>query len=420
MKILWFSLSPCGSMRRNNTTKFTQTWMVTLEDELKKNTEIKLSVAYFSNTDDEPFLYDNVMYYPMSVASHSYNDKLRNIWGGTDSQNNLKLKLMKKVLELCKPDLIHIHGTESCFGLISQYVGNIPLVYSLQGVMSSISEKYFAGYEKIEASNTDTFRDYVFAKTAKKMYTKFLKSSGLERDFLKNTNYVIGRTDLDRSISMLLNPKRKYYVVNEIMRKEFMESVWQAPTNRTFKIVSVLSAGIYKGYPTLLKAASLLTHYADFEFEWNVIGCDVNDKWVKAAILKTGVRPEEVHVNLLGKQTAPFIVEKELLSNLYIHTGQTENSPNTVCEAMCLGMPIIATFAGGTSSILEHKHEGYLVQDGDAFALAGAIVEAHKHYNQYINWGKNARQHAITRHNAANVVEELTSAYKAILNDHKL
>lgn len=160
MKILWFSLSPCGSMRRNNTTKFTQTWMVTLEDELKK----------FSNTDDEPFLYDNVMYYPMSVASHSYNDKLRNIWGGTDSQNNLKLKLMKKVLELCKPDLIHIHGTESCFGLISQYVGNIPLVYSLQGVMSSISEKYFAGYEKIEASNTDTFRDYVFAKTAKNVY----------------------------------------------------------------------------------------------------------------------------------------------------------------------------------------------------------------------------------------------------------
>lgn len=58
MKILWFSLSPCGSMRRNNTTKFTQTWMVTLEDELKKNTEIKLSVAYFSNTDEEPFLYD--------------------------------------------------------------------------------------------------------------------------------------------------------------------------------------------------------------------------------------------------------------------------------------------------------------------------------------------------------------------------
>ena len=112
MKILWFSLSPCGSMRRNNTTKFTQTWMVTLEDELKKNTEIKLSVAYFSNTDEEPFLYDNVMYYPMSVASHSYNDKLRNIWGRTDSQNNFKLKLMKKVLELCKPDLIHIHGTD--------------------------------------------------------------------------------------------------------------------------------------------------------------------------------------------------------------------------------------------------------------------------------------------------------------------
>ena len=36
MNILWFSLSPCGSMRRNNNTKFTQTWMTTLEDEIKR------------------------------------------------------------------------------------------------------------------------------------------------------------------------------------------------------------------------------------------------------------------------------------------------------------------------------------------------------------------------------------------------
>lgn len=418
MKILWFSLSPCGSMRRNKTTKFTQTWMVTLEDELKKDPEIELSVAYFSNKDEEPFQYDNVTYYPMSVASHSYKDKFRNIWGNVDSLNNFKLALMKKVLAICSPDLIHIHGTESCFGLITPHVGNIPVVYSLQGVMSSISEKYFAGYERKEASETDTFKDCLFAKTAKRTFRKFLKSSELERSFLSKANYIIGRTDLDRSISMLVNPKRKYYVVNEIMRREFMETAWQPHSDKTFKIISVLSAGIYKGYPTLLKAASLLTHYSKFEFEWNVIGCGINDKWIKAAIHKIGVHPEDVHINLLGKQSAQFIVEKELDSSLYIHTGQTENSPNTVCEAMCLGMPIIATFAGGTSSILEHKKEGYLVQDGDAFALAGAIVEAHKHYNQYVNWGKTARQHAIARHSAANVVEELTSAYKAILNEH--
>lgn len=28
-------------------------------------------------------------------------------------------------------------------------------------------------------------------------------------------------------------------------------------------------------------------------------------------------------------------------------------------------MPIVASYAGGTSSILEHGKEGYLLQDGD-------------------------------------------------------
>lgn len=35
--ILWFSLSPCGSLRRSGTKHVIQGWMISLEDELKKN-----------------------------------------------------------------------------------------------------------------------------------------------------------------------------------------------------------------------------------------------------------------------------------------------------------------------------------------------------------------------------------------------
>lgn len=416
MNILWFSLSPCGSMRRNNSTKFTQTWMTTLEDEIKRYSNVHLSVAYFSSQDEKPFEYEGVTYYPMSVASHSLSDKIRNIWGNVSSQNSFKLTLMQHVFASCRPDIIHIHGTESCFGLIAPFVGDTPVIYSIQGVMSSISEKYYSGYTPEEASRTDLLKDCLFAKTARKIYLRFLGSAQLERTFLRQAKYVCGRTDLDHDISLLLNPERQYFVVNEIMRKEFMKQAWEEPTGEVFKLVSVLSAGIYKGYPTLLKTAALLTQYAGFKFEWNVIGCNLEDKWIQAAMKKTGVDPRQVHINLLGSQCAPEIVSVELDSHLYIHTGQTENSPNTVCEAMCLGMPIVATFAGGTPSVIEHKTEGFLVQDGDAFALAGAIVGAQKNYKQFVEYGRNARKRALPRHSPASVASELLNVYKQVVD----
>ena len=55
MKVLWFSLSPCGSLRRNNTKRVIQGWMISLEDALKQNTDIELEVAYFSDKEEKPF-----------------------------------------------------------------------------------------------------------------------------------------------------------------------------------------------------------------------------------------------------------------------------------------------------------------------------------------------------------------------------
>ena len=65
MKILWFSLSPCGSVRRNNSKYVIQGWMVSLEDEIKKCKGIQLEVAFFSDRKEEPFVFDGVKYYPM-------------------------------------------------------------------------------------------------------------------------------------------------------------------------------------------------------------------------------------------------------------------------------------------------------------------------------------------------------------------
>ena len=69
LNILWFSLSPCGSMRRNGSKRVIQGWMISLEDELKKQPNVKLSVAYFSEDREAPFVHDRVVYYPMYIPT---------------------------------------------------------------------------------------------------------------------------------------------------------------------------------------------------------------------------------------------------------------------------------------------------------------------------------------------------------------
>ena len=69
--ILWFSLSPCGSLRRNGAKKVIQGWMISLEDELKKCRDIDLHVAFFSDTENSSFEFEGVTYHPFSCQSQA-------------------------------------------------------------------------------------------------------------------------------------------------------------------------------------------------------------------------------------------------------------------------------------------------------------------------------------------------------------
>ena len=48
MKVLWFSLSPCGSVTRETASKTKHGWMIALETALKRCNSVELEVAFFS------------------------------------------------------------------------------------------------------------------------------------------------------------------------------------------------------------------------------------------------------------------------------------------------------------------------------------------------------------------------------------
>jgi glycosyltransferase involved in cell wall biosynthesis len=50
-----------------------------------------------------------------------------------------------------------------------------------------------------------------------------------------------------------------------------------------------------------------------------------------------------------------------------------EGLPNTLLEAMAMSVPVVATRVGGVATVIQHDHDGLLVEPGDERLLADAL-----------------------------------------------
>ena len=62
--------------------------------------------------------------------------------------------------------------------------------------------------------------------------------------------------------------------------------------------------------------------------------------------------------------------ERFLKSNVFVSPSTIENSPNSLGEAMLLGIPCISSDVGGVKNLLKHEEEGYVYQTDAPYMLA--------------------------------------------------
>lgn len=61
-------------------------------------------------------------------------------------------------------------------------------------------------------------------------------------------------------------------------------------------------------------------------------------------------------------------------ADVYVHAAKSDTFPNTVLEALACGLPVVATAVDGIPEQIEENRSGFLVQAGEADAMANRVI----------------------------------------------
>ena len=333
----------------------------------------------------------------------------------------------KQIFEEFKPDMIHVFGTEFPHALAALKAFGRPerSLVGMQGVCTEIAKAYMAGIPK-KVQESTTFRDRLKEDSLIQQQEKFKLRAENEKKVLLSTGNVTGRTTFDREASHSINPDAEYFFMNETMRPCFYSGKWEE--RKTIPHSIFLSQGDYplKGFHFLLEAMPLiLKKYPDAHVYVggnNIIGrgkskypyfmrASAYGKYLKKLISMNKLRKK---VTMLGMLSDVEMKSRFLKSSVFVCASVVENSPNSVGEAMLLGVPVVAANAGGIPDMIEDGRDGIIFDNMDYKKLAEAILQMWDEPVIAAVYGDNASKHAAKTHNADANYERLLEIYDAI------
>ena len=413
MKILWLGniVLPRISEELGLPKVFVGGWMVGISEKIGHDYENELCYVFDSKSNIEG---KNIFYRYYGVACNPHGSKKL----GRDYVDRLKGILLKE-----KPEVIHIWGTENQHSLAmveaAKEMGMIDrVVVSIQGLVSVYS-KHYCAYLPESVIHGRTLKDLIQGNLLKR--TRIFEEKGtFERETIREVKHVIGRTDWDKAITWEINPTVNYHFNNETLRDEFYSGKWSYDRAEKHSIFVSQAHYPIKGLHLVLEAMIILkAHYSDIKLYvggknyYNIKSYRQNayEKYILKKISENSLRDSVIFT---GNLSAEEMKKQYLKCNVFVSVSSIENSPNSVGEAMLLGVPVIASRVGGVHNMLHDGEEGYLYPADEPYILAFYIKELFENIEHTKDMASKGKKHAELTHDSKKNLENLLLIYKEI------
>ena len=406
MKILWICnlMLPQIAESLNTSAPCGGGWMAGLAEDITVLDSVQLSVCF-----------------PCGNAAEGTAGKVR--YFGFDGE-----KTLYNIIEKENPDVVHIFGTEYIHSyyaaLACEKLGILhKAVISAQGIVSFTSKHYFGGvptYVKYARS----FRDVLKRQSVSKAKKAFEKQGIFERKALNMVQHVIGRTDWDYACTRQINPDIKYHFCNETLRNSFYENEWDIEKCEKHSIFVSQCNYPLKGFHRVLEAMQTILKFHPDTKLYTTGRNLLNEKglisrlkltyyevYLKKLIKKYNLGKSVV---FLGPLDEKGMCGRYLKSHVFVSASSVENSPNSLGEAMILGVPTVTSDVGGVKTLFKHNEDGFIYQADAPYMLADCIIKIFESDELAGVFSQNAKKHANMIHNRKNNLKTMIKIYEEI------
>jgi glycosyltransferase involved in cell wall biosynthesis len=339
VKILWFS----NYQFSKEDIKSSGTWLKVMGEALSKEKGIELINITAGQTNrmvSEQINGIQQYLVPISIGSLFKVPKSQIVWQ------------VGKLIEDIQPDVIHVWGTESEWGLITRnYVNRFAVLLEIQGILAQIREHFYGGLTFKEILNCTGPREFVSPKSHL-FFQYYLQKRRVkeEEDVIKGHNYISVQSEFSQRTIEVINSRAKIFHSLIPLREEFVLATRTWSHQKSGRIfTSIASLHAYKGIDVAIKALKTLIDNG-FCGSLSIVGAQntgIRQPGYKRYVLRLikDLKLEE-NVNWLGALDAKQLVRELKSSDVVLIPSYMESYSMVLHESIAIGIPIVCSYAG--------------------------------------------------------------------------
>lgn len=188
----------------------------------------------------------------------------------------------------------------------------------------------------------------------------------------------------------------------------------QIKNKKAVQFVTVGRIDYQKAYPRLVRILAKLRQEG-YQFRWTIIG---GGKDAEVNALKRSIQLEQLDewVKMLGELKNPYPQIKG--ADVFALLSDFEGIPNTIYEALTLGIPILATDVGGVYTQVEDGVNGWLVENSEPCILE-KLVWLLMHPQEIERVGKNIRTYVYDNEKVRKINAEIFQCVEKERDKHE-
>lgn len=417
IKVLWLS----GTRINRKGDFFYETWLTSMAKLLVESGRVELYNVVQDNIKDIIKI-DNTIVKEWIIPTSLSSQKKR--------PTTSLIAYMEHIMDVVKPDLVHIWGMEKNWGLLtSTGVLGDKVLLEIQGIKYTCAEVYNAGMSMQDLLSTVRVQEIVFpSRSIFSIKRQFKTWGAIEKEMIRAHSHVGTPSEWVRDHVRFNNVNAATYKSKLAMRQEFLDAMpWQYRNDEELVVFASSSFAIsYKGIHNLLNVLVLLKiKYRNVKLkiagDWPINNPFYRKtgylKWFVSKAKKIGVLDL---IDFLGPLNSEMLLKQFYKSDVFVVPSSVESYSLALAEAMAVGVPCVASYVGGMSELAVDNESVLFFSPNDYVKCAGNIDRIKSDKDLALKLSDNARQKTQGRNDTISVVNRQLEIYDQVIKNNRI